>query len=713
MAMNPKSSNEAQSVSVIISDTHEAPSSVLEITLEKSGFWDYLNRASEQSPSNRKALRILIKPDMEFYDFRASTGTDPRLIEHLIDILFVNGYENVIVADGLSSSDNWLDNRSVMVLADLAGYRYETEQGHSYEIVDLGEDLVEYEFPEGSILKGAILSETWIKADFRISFAKNKTDEENRYALGVQNVMGVFPLRDKTLQLGNSLKAEDVCVDLLKHTEIHFAIIDALVSNHGSIGSREVNPLDTGTIIASRSLLLADWIAALKMGLDPYTSKLNAAALRAIGLPKQYEISGNLDPYDGWKNVPLLLADVVQKRNESPMINRIIRPWLQNVNKELFPFKNPVDEQVNAVLTAYLGAVDEHPLAYLVTVALNYMLASMNSSLEIWQTLYDKDRLYRQKVPLGIELENYNNADFKAIVDYMMPLATIASHTRPDQNGLRWRYIDESVLFEFKRFLPIAYTDFVEKVDICHAVQMMYDNIGGAYVPIKRDKQGRVIQQAERDIYLPQPNWMILFGGQTIDVVKLESIQYTKSQQQIFWKTVSSPNDSAEFDDGIVTFRKEAGGTSITIVARQKFTLPLIFQTINIDYLPYFKDAIISNAYTMFFTRTTANYEAAYEQRNPLIGRDWKSHNREDDTPHPLQKISQPLSDIPAVFSKALGKAQVKNGVMDDKGYTHFDGESSSNDQIVKVSGEIIADLIQAFVKDLLMFSNRPDGNPK
>jgi hypothetical protein len=57
-------------------------------------------------------------------------------------------------------------------------------------------------------------------------------------------------------------------------------------------------------------------------------------------------------------------------------------------------------------------------------------------------------------------------------------------------------------------------------------------------------------------------------------------------------------------------------------VARQEFTLPLFWRVVDIDHLPEIKDAIVSDAYTRFFSRTLANYEAAYEGRPVGIGRE-------------------------------------------------------------------------------------------
>jgi uncharacterized protein (DUF362 family) len=593
-------------------------------TLEQAGFWECLEATRTACGCAKAELRILIKPDLELFDLRAPTGVDPEVVEHLIALLHRRGYAQVVVADGLGSADLWLENREVAVLADLVGYRYVTADGRPYAVVNLSDDLIPAGFPEGSVLYGIALGRAWVEAQFRISVAKNKTHEEYFFALGAQNLLGVLPLRDKEYHYAHRLDPGEVCVEVLRHTPVHFSLIEALVSNHGQAGTRRVTPLATETLIASANVVLADWVAAMKMGLDPYASPVNATVLRTIGLPRRYHLQGDLRPYPGWQNVPLLVADSVRRRNRSVVVHQIVRPWLQAVNPEVFPFKNSVDAQMNQVLGRVLRETDQHPLADWAMVGINYGLAAVQTLLEGYAILYDKDRVRRQQGALGLDVARYARGEYEAMVDYLEPLAQIAAQTPPDRNGLRWRYLDQSVLFEFVRHLPIPFDEFVSRVDIGAAVRLMNDNIGGACVPVVVDAQGRVTHQAERNIYLPQPNWMVLFGGSVIDVGKLEFIRYEADRQQIFWRTVTSANHSATFDDGLVTFARDAAGhTVISIVARQQFTLPLFWQVINMDFLPQVKAGIVSEAYVTFFTRTIANFEAVFEGREVAMGRAW------------------------------------------------------------------------------------------
>jgi hypothetical protein len=248
--------------------------------------------------------------------------------------------------------------------------------------------------------------------------------------------------------------------------------------------------------------------------------------------------------------------------------------------------------------------------------------------------------------------------------------------------------------------VPYDYNFFIDKVDIAQAVQYMFDNIGGARIPVKLNKDQKIIYQAERDIYLPQPNWMVLFGGKPIDVCKIEVIRYNATNQTILWRTIKSLNQSAEFDDGLVSFSsRQKGITEIKIVARQKFTLPLFFQVFNMDYLPTMKDALVSDSYLRFFTRTIANFEAACEGRNPRLGKVADPAWGENETyHHPLE--AEQFKNLFAVFSgiaEKFMKRQNKfskniSSFKDENGYVHFEGNNKENN---------VADTIKSFVTDV------------
>ena len=220
-------------------------------------------------------------------------------------------------------------------------------------------------------------------------------------------------------------------------------------------------------------------------------------------------------------------------------------------------------------------------------------------------------------------------------------------------------------------------------------MRLMNDYIGGASVPVARDTRGRVSHQAERNLFLPQPNYMAFYGGKLIDVTKLEWNRYDDRQRSIYWKTVKSDNGSARFDDGIITFAEEGGGaTRVTVVGRQQFTLPLVWQLADWDLMPTVKDLLVTQAYTSFFTRTMANIEAQYEGRDIRIGRAWNDGN---DGPEaavrdrlPLAQISKALERTGGILGRILQRLPVANLLtpkapaqasrVDEAGFVYFPG---------------------------------------
>jgi hypothetical protein len=180
---------------------------------------------------------------------------------------------------------------------------------------------------------------------------------------------------------------------------------------------------------------------------------------------------------------------------------------------------------------------------------------------------------------------------------------------------------------------PIAFESFVAAVDITRSIQYMNDYIGGATVAIRRDGRRRIVQQAERNLYLQQPNWIVLFGGEVIDVEKLQSIRYENDRQVIYWRTVRSANDSARFDDGSVSFSRTSDGeTTVRVFARQQFALPLFFKVFDVNLAPGIRDPIVESAYTTFFEGTMANLQAAYDGCDFRIGHDLPAMSETDAT---------------------------------------------------------------------------------
>ena len=573
------------------------PAVLLEEALDAAGFWRLLE--ARRGP-------VVIKPDLDFFETVPHGGTEPALVEHLIDLLHDRGRTDVVVGEARNEADAWLHNRDPMVVPDLVGYRFVTPKGRPYEVVDLR--------------AGAMIHERWLNAGCRINFAKNKTHEDCYFALCVHNLAGLAPARRV---------AEDDCLRVLREAPPHFNLIDALTSAHGGAGHRAPRPLATHALIASTDALLADWAGAARMGLDPYASPVNAAALHAIGLPRDHLIDGDLSPYPLWRNVHPVLARSARQRNRTEGLGILSAAWFQTVDRERFPLRDFYSDRINAFFAPLMMRVDDNPRSFWFAVGANVLLARVDGLIQAQSTLFSKDRLRRRVAPLLIDPAAFPPSAYDGIVAELAPYEQLLQHLPPNRSGLRWRHVDGAIIFGCEHVFPIPFEKFTRRVDITRAIQYMNDYIGGATVAVRQDTRGRVVHQAERNLYLQQPNWMVLFGGEVIDVEKIQCITYARGRQVIRWRTVASPNASALVDDGCVSFTRTAEGqTRVHVFARQQFALPLTFRLFDIDLAPGLRDPIIESAYATFFAGTMANLQAAYEGRDFRIG-----HDAEADSP--------------------------------------------------------------------------------
>jgi uncharacterized protein (DUF362 family) len=593
----------------IVDDKDLAPARKLAAALEGIGLADTLAR-------EKRSPRVVIRPELAGFVAGSAAITDPMLVEALIDLLHDRGITDVTVVGTADSSSHWAENRDLLALSDLLGYGFVTPMGRSYDIEDLAEAPDATVFPPDSVLHGTGLSRTWLDADLRIVFTKCRTDEAAGYALCLDTLIGVLPLADKDLHYRRQRHPGDVVAALLDAAPVQLCLIDAIASAHGAGGRRAPETLETGTLIAASDAVLADYIGALKMGIDPAISPLFARVQRSHPLPTRYAITGPLDRYPGWTNVPAPLLYSTRMRDEAGALGRLVQPWLQRLDPELFPLKHPIDARFNATLAAFFA---DNSIWLL--VAANALLGLAGQAVRSYRTMFDKDALDRQAVPLGIDLDVIADDAFDRLVAELVRLEPIAASAPEASPELRWRYVDEAVVFHYARTLPIGFDLFVARVDIARTIQFMNDYLGGVVVPLAHDAAGRPVRQAERNLYLPQPNYLVLYHGKPIDVSKLEVVEYGDDRHRLYWKTVASENGSATSDDGIATFERAPDGTRVSITGCQFFTLPLFWQVFDLNLVPDIKAMLVTHAYRTFFDRTIANFEALVEGRDIRIGR--------------------------------------------------------------------------------------------
>lgn len=273
----------------------------LDKVLEETGFFDLLDKTQRSSGKNKEDFSIIIKPNLSFmYSLTdISTFTDPNLVEHLVDRIYERGYRNISVAEAQSTYCIFFNNRDVLTLA-----RYIGLSGKNYKIIDLSEDTVEHDY--GRTLGKHEVHPEWRDADFRISFAKNKTHSYAFYTLTIKNIYGALPKKNKFKEYhcNEKLGIYIPAIDYIDEFPIHYGLIDGYISADGAFGIfADVEPNFTSTIIGGGNLVAVDWVGASKMGLDPMISTYMELAVERFGKP-EIKLIGDHSLYTGWRNVP-------------------------------------------------------------------------------------------------------------------------------------------------------------------------------------------------------------------------------------------------------------------------------------------------------------------------------------------------------------------------------------------------------------------------
>jgi uncharacterized protein (DUF362 family) len=276
--------------------------SMLDSVLEETGFFAILERQFEKIGKSREDFSVVIKPNFMYMHSKKdiSTFTDPELVEALVDKIADKGFPNITLVEAQSTLGNYYKNREVVKVAEYIGY----SRNRNYKIVDLTEEMVPYDY--GGRLGKHFVGPTWRDADFRVSFAKNKTHVFCHYTLTLKNIYGTLPLQNKLKEYHTKREYDWPTIETLKHFPVHFGLIDGIYSADGHFGVIvDPTPNHTKTMLGGENLIAVDWVGSKKMGLDPDDPKVGRflpLAVEAFGKPEINWV-GDRSEYEPWENV--------------------------------------------------------------------------------------------------------------------------------------------------------------------------------------------------------------------------------------------------------------------------------------------------------------------------------------------------------------------------------------------------------------------------
>ena len=608
----------------------------------------------------------------------------PAVVEELVDLLLEGGCEEVVVAAVLSTCERDRGHRSVETLAHSAGLTGRSRRGRRYDVVDLGESTVCAPVPETSLLAGQSVSSAWVEADLRIVLGRSVTSLADAYDGCLATLLGA------AVEVAGADPA-DVATDLLAHLPPGLVVIDASVTSHGPDGRHILRELATGSILVAADALLADCVLATLLGQDRDGSRLVDRALRVMGEP-QGRVGGDVTPFEGVVRPHPLLISAWRGTEAEPAVARVLGAAVGGPDAGALS-GDPVLVAIRAVLTPLVAVADE-PAGHVGLLGFLAALAGLVGQSQAWTVPLAKGRVRQVEVPLGFDPGSFAAQEYDALPAFFAPFeqllnglqsldgppVDVSSGSGIGRESMRWRMVDGAVVFETSRVMAADFEEFVARVDVAAGISLMADYLGGRRVPVSVDDQGRVVRQAERNLYLPQPNYLAMWGGEPIDVCKIELVQRTVGEHRLLWRTVSSLNRSATWDDGSLTFADlGVDGTLVTVRGRQLFTMPRSWAGMDLDLLPELKSPLVEDAYRRFFTATFDNLEACFEGRPFRIGRSGASGDEPLATEmlHQLLGLAKAWLDERSADDTGLfgGSTREQPDEIDLHGFSHFTGE--------------------------------------
>lgn len=314
----------------------------LDAALAQSGFDATLDAALVASGKARSDFLIALKPSFMFAYSKhdPSTFTDPELVAHLARHLVDRGFSRLKVVEAQSSYGEYFTKRSVAEMAEYLGFSGKDAKGPLYEAVDLTLDASD-ERELGPKLGKHPVPRTWSQADFRISFAKNKTHAYAYYTLAIKNVYGALPLAAKFREYHCKRDIYETTLEYLAAFPVCFALIDAYLSADGPFGVfADPLPNPTHTVLAGPDLVAVDWVGATKMGIDPMLSRHMQLAVERLGKP-EIDFVGDESAYRPWLNVPPVLTWFTNHVLDSSFERgSLFYAVMANMDEQHFAFKN-------------------------------------------------------------------------------------------------------------------------------------------------------------------------------------------------------------------------------------------------------------------------------------------------------------------------------------------------------------------------------------
>ena len=218
--------------------------------------------------------------------------TDPRVVAAVIKLCKEAGAFKVQVVEGAdyaSKTDEAFVNSGIKEVIDELGA----------EMVDVDRrELVKLQVPKPLLLEEVEVSKEFMEADVRINIPVMKTHDQLDVTLGVKNLKGIIPKRDKSMF--HKVGVVKGILDLNKAVPVDLTVLDCIVAMEG-LGPALGPKVELNTIISSGDIYALDRIASRIMGFHESELEylVKAAEAGLVDLDDEPEVVG--EPVESFK----------------------------------------------------------------------------------------------------------------------------------------------------------------------------------------------------------------------------------------------------------------------------------------------------------------------------------------------------------------------------------------------------------------------------
>jgi uncharacterized protein (DUF362 family)/NAD-dependent dihydropyrimidine dehydrogenase PreA subunit len=230
--------------------------------------------------------RVLVKPNIcAAKPSDTGTVTDPELVAEICRLAAGAGGE---VTVGESPIHPFRSSR----VFPRAGYG-DFLKRYGFPLIDLDSaEKVEIRVPRGVAVKREVVAKPVLECDCLINVPVLKTHLQTVVSLGLKNIKGVVPGKDKLIIHVNGL--DQGIVDLNTVIKSRLVVVDAMIGMEGGMGPTNGSPVRVGAIVAGDNVVEVDAACARLMGLDPRrVTHLRLAEERGLGRLEGFEVLGD------------------------------------------------------------------------------------------------------------------------------------------------------------------------------------------------------------------------------------------------------------------------------------------------------------------------------------------------------------------------------------------------------------------------------------